>query len=70
MQIFVDADACPVVDIVEKIAETYDLEIGDEIFLYDENRNEMKMTISGICQNFMYRVGSTASPLCHSSKWR
>lgn len=40
--------------IVEKIAEKYDLRIGDEIYLYDENRNEMKLVISGICQNFMF----------------
>ena len=25
MQIFVDADACPVVDIIEKIAEKYNI---------------------------------------------
>lgn len=27
MQIFVDADACPVVDIVEKIAEKYNIPV-------------------------------------------
>lgn len=40
--------------IVEKIAETYGLDIGDEITLYDENREEIKAVVSGICQNFMY----------------
>ena len=31
MQIFVDADACPVVDIVESIAEKYNIKTLDEL---------------------------------------
>ena len=40
MQIFVDADACPVVDIVESIAEKYNIPI-----LYDFENNGTKKYI-------------------------
>ncbi len=36
------------------IADTYDLSIGDSIYLQDEDLNRIDATISGICENFVY----------------
>ncbi|MDE5804318.1 MAG: FtsX-like permease family protein [Lachnospiraceae bacterium] len=40
--------------IANQIADNYKVGIGDEIWLYDEDRNAIRVTISGICENFVY----------------
>lgn len=40
--------------ISHKIAKTYDVKVGDEILLRDENRKELRVTVSGIFENFVY----------------
>lgn len=40
--------------ISHKIAEQYDIKVGDTITLRDENMNVIKVKISGISQNFVY----------------
>lgn len=40
--------------ISDKIAANYGIEIGDAIVLRDENRKELHVTVSGICENFIY----------------
>lgn len=40
--------------ICRKIAETYDLTVGDEILLQDEERREVHVKVSGICENYVY----------------
>lgn len=40
--------------ISDKLAETYGLKVGDEIFLYDGNRTQLHAMISGICENYIY----------------
>lgn len=40
--------------IVQKLADTYHLKIGDRITLADDDRNEITAVISGIAENFIY----------------
>lgn len=40
--------------ICNKIAETFHLGIGDEIILRTNTMKELKATVSGICENFVY----------------
>ncbi|MCH5274380.1 MAG: ABC transporter permease [Lachnospiraceae bacterium] len=40
--------------ISDKLAETYGLKAGDEIFLYNGNRTQLHAVISGICENYIY----------------
>lgn len=40
--------------IASQLAENYKVSIGDEIWLYDENRNAIHVTVSGICENYVY----------------
>ena len=40
--------------ITDKISETYKLEVGDTIKLRDENMKEITLTVSGICENYIY----------------
>lgn len=40
--------------IVEKLADTFDLEVGDSITLYNSNREKIEAVVSGICQNYMF----------------
>ncbi len=40
--------------IVEKLAKSFDLQIGDTIYLYNENRESIEVVVSGICKNYMY----------------
>lgn len=40
--------------ICQKIADTYDIAIGDTITLYDEDMKTIDATVSGICENFVY----------------
>lgn len=37
-----------------KLSERYDLRVGDTILLYDEDRKEIRVVVSGICENYMY----------------
>ncbi|MBD5510378.1 MAG: FtsX-like permease family protein [Lachnospiraceae bacterium] len=47
--------------IAKQIADNYKVGIGDEIWLYDEDRNAIRVTISGICENFVYNYVYIAS---------
>lgn len=40
--------------ITDKISETYKLEVGDIFKLRDENMKEITLTVSGICENYIY----------------
>lgn len=40
--------------ITDKISETYNLAVGDSLTLRDENMKEMNLTVSGICENYIY----------------
>ncbi len=40
--------------ITAKMAENMGIQIGDEVVLRDNDMNQMKVTISGICENFVY----------------
>lgn len=40
--------------ITAKTAENMGIQIGDEVVLMDNDMNQMKVTISGICENFVY----------------
>lgn len=40
--------------ITDKISETYNLQVGDSFFLRDENMKEIHLTVSGICENYIY----------------
>ena len=40
--------------ITDKIAKTYGLKIGDSIVLRDENMQEIRAVVSGICENYIY----------------
>lgn len=40
--------------ICEKLSERYGLGVGDTILLYDEDRKEIRVVVSGICENYMY----------------
>ena len=40
--------------IANQLAEHYKVGIGDEIWLYDEDRNAIHVTVSGICENYVY----------------
>lgn len=40
--------------ICEKLSERFDLNVGDTILLYDEDRNEIRAVVSGVCENYMY----------------
>lgn len=40
--------------IASQLAEHYKVDVGDEIWLYDEDRNALHVTVSGICANFVY----------------
>ena len=40
--------------ITAKTAETLGIQIGDEVILRDNDMNQMTVTISGICENFVY----------------
>lgn len=37
-----------------KIADTYELKIGDHVKFVDENNHEMELTLSGITENYLY----------------
>ena len=37
-----------------KLSERFDLNVGDTILLYDEDRNEIRAVVSGVCENYMY----------------
>ena len=54
--------------ISEKIADSYNIAVGDEIYLYDESRNEIKAVVSGICQNFVYNYVYIAPETYESHK--
>lgn len=47
--------------IANQLADNYKVGIGDEIWLYDEDRNAIHVTISGICENFVYNYVYIAS---------
>ena len=51
MQIFVDADACPVVDIVEKIAEKYNILYSDysEVIVVGAGADAVDYKLISIC---------------------
>lgn len=40
--------------ITDKISDTYKLEVGDTVKLRDENMKEITLTVSGICENYIY----------------
>ncbi|MBD5461208.1 MAG: FtsX-like permease family protein, partial [Lachnospiraceae bacterium] len=40
--------------VCRKIAETYDLKAGDEILLQDDEMRTIHVTVSGICENYVY----------------
>ena len=47
--------------IANQLADNYKVGIGDEIWLYDEDRNAIRVTISDICENFVYNYVYIAS---------
>ncbi len=55
--------------ISHKIAENFDIQIGDTIELMDENHNQFTVTISGICQNFVYNYLFLHPDTC-SQNWK
>ncbi len=40
--------------ICRKLADTFGIDIGDTITLRDDNRKEMDVKVSGICENYVY----------------
>lgn len=40
--------------LTDKIAEMYDLQVGDTVLLRDEENHEMELTLSGIAENYLY----------------
>ena len=40
--------------LTDKLADTYDLKVGDTIALRDEYNHEMELTLSGIAENYLY----------------
>lgn len=40
--------------ITDKISETYNLKVGDSLILRDENMQEITLTVSGVCENYIY----------------
>lgn len=40
--------------LTDKIAEIYDLQVGDTVLLRDEENHEMELTLSGIAENYLY----------------
>ena len=40
--------------LTDKLANSYDLKIGDTITLVDENNHSMALTLSGIAENYLY----------------
>ena len=47
--------------LANQLADNYKVGIGDEIWLYDEDRNAICVTVSGICENFVYNYIYIAS---------
>ncbi len=50
--------------ICRKLADEYDLAPGDKITLRDDNMKEMKLEISGVCQNFVYNYVYVSPQTC------
>lgn len=40
--------------ITDKLSENYKISVGDSITLYDDDRNGITVTVSGICENYIY----------------
>ena len=40
--------------LTHKVAETFGIRVGDRIVLQDEDMRDMELTVSGICENFVY----------------
>ncbi len=40
--------------LTNKLAKTFDLQVGDTIILRDEDNHEMNLTLSGIAENYLY----------------
>ena len=40
--------------LTNKLAKTYDLQVGDTIVFRDENNHEMELKLSGIAENYLY----------------
>ena len=40
--------------LTDKLARTYEIEVGDTITLRDENNHEMQLTLAGIAENYLY----------------
>ena len=40
--------------LTNKLADTFNLKVGDQIVLMDENNQTMELTLSGIAQNYIY----------------
>ncbi len=40
--------------LTNKLAKTFDLKVGDTVVLRDEDNHEMKLTLSGIAENYLY----------------
>lgn len=66
MQIFVDADACPVVDIVEKIAKEYNVPV---ILLYDTNHVLASNYSEVIVSVAAMALGKDTYTIHQSGKW-
>ena len=50
--------------ICRKLADEYDLAVGDKITLRDENMKKMELTVSGVCQNFVYNYVYVSPQTC------
>lgn len=40
--------------ICKKLADTYGISVGDSVVLRDDSQQEISVTVSGICENFIY----------------
>lgn len=40
--------------LTEKMAETLGIEVGDEVTIRDNDKNSFSVTVSGLCENFVY----------------
>ncbi|MGN0658520.1 MAG: FtsX-like permease family protein [Emergencia sp.] len=47
-----------------KLADDYDLSTGDTILLRDEDGREMELTLSGICENYVYNYVYVSPDSC------
>lgn len=50
--------------ICRKLADDYDLEAGDKVTLRDEDMRKMELTVSGVCENYVYNYVYVSPKTC------